>query len=160
MSYVFLDIETSGLNPQYHEVIEVGYVMEDGHEVEFSLPFSEQRASAEALQVNGWGTRPFAPLLDPREARGLLQDDLDGVYLVGQQTYFDAMFLKHFLNEAVWNFRLVELSSLVAGAVGIMPPMKSEQIMEFTGIQNPDRHGALADARWNKKVFEWFKDRG
>lgn len=156
--YVFLDIETSGLNPQYHEVIEVGYVMEDGREVEFSLPFSEQRADAKALAVNGWGVRPFAPLLDANSARNTLRDDLDGAYLVGQQIHFDATFLKEFLNEVVWNFRLVELSSLVAGAVGIMPPMKSEQITQLTGVANTGKHTALADAQWNKRVFDWWKD--
>src|ERR1044072_4603431 len=116
MVYVFLDIETTGTNPDIHEMIEVGYVTAAGAEVGFSLPFDEAVADPEALEVNGWGKREFAPVITYKAAIERLSRDLKDAYVVGQQIHFDMGFMREFFKamhvEPVWNFRSVELSSL------------------------------------------------
>ncbi len=156
--YAFVDIETSGVDPEFHEMIECGIILENPYrEAQFSLPFMLTKANPKALEVNGWGKREFAPEMEPREAAGLVWNLLKDKYLVGQAVQFDAAFLRAFLLAhgyfPSWNFRLVELSALASGHLGLEPPIKSELISEKLGISNEDKHTALADAKWDREVF-------
>lgn len=159
--YAFIDIETNGTDYNYHEAIEIGIVVGD-EEFECSLPFQLSRSNPEALEVNGWGKREFAPLWDPKHAAANIWSLTRDCYLVGQNVRFDERFVDNFLRAQgfipEWNFRLVELSSLIAGVQGLMPPIKTGEIIEITGITNDASHTALGDARWDKKVFEWCLD--
>lgn len=156
--YAFIDIETNGTDYNYHEAIEIGIVVGD-EEFECSLPFQLSRSTPKALEVNGWGKREFAPLWDPMNAAVQIASITEGCHLVGQNVRFDERFVDNFLRShgltPRWNFRLVELSSLVAGVQGLMPPIKTGEIIEITGITNDASHTALGDARWDKKVFDW-----
>jgi DNA polymerase III epsilon subunit-like protein len=156
--YAFIDIETNGTDYNYHEAIEIGIVVGD-EEFECSLPFQLSRSNPKAMEVNGWGKREFAPLMHPIDAAVQIAAFTDNCYLVGQNVRFDERFVDNFLRAQgvipQWNFRLVELSSLVAGVQGLMPPIKSSEITAITGIENKYKHTALGDAKWDRDIFNW-----
>jgi Exonuclease len=169
----FIDIETSGLDPWWHEVIEVAYILDpypaegEAREVAFSVPFDPAKASLKSLEINGWGVREFAPQEDPkvaaaRMALGGAASDLGGVTPVGNGVHFDMEFLSHFLRRTApalpnrpWNHRLVDLKSLAAGVLDIDPDKLTTGIIaRELGVPLPeDQHSALADARWNRDLY-------
>lgn len=179
--FVAVDLETSGLDPYEHEIIEVGLVIEKPRlggamhdsllieEFTFSLPFDEARASEKALEINGWGKREFPKLWGPARAIGFLQEALRGVHLVGKNPHFDAEFLRHLFHrwgeKPSWHHRLVDVGSLAwgvdqqscrsTGFEGTNAPPTTEGVEFILGVhRKPDeRHTALGDARWAYRAF-------
>jgi DNA polymerase III alpha subunit (gram-positive type) len=158
---VFLDLETSGLDPAVHEAIEFGLVFEDGSDAAFSVAFDVERASPKALEVNGYGEREFAPALPWRTAAITLHGALKGAVVVGNAVHFDLAFTSAFirrhssLDPQPWDHRAVDLKSLAAGRIGIDPrKLTSGAIGRHFGEPLPeDAHSALADAHWNRRLY-------
>lgn len=165
MNYAFLDIETTGLDPQQHAVIEVGYILEDsdsGEEYarrEVSLEFDPTYADPKALEVNGWGKREFAPVMEKPRFAQLLHLDLTDVEVIGNNVQFDMMFLSTFLKEhglqPSWRYHVVDLKAIAGGALGLKPPWKTDDLCAQLKTATPgDRaHTAMGDAEWNREFF-------
>lgn len=158
----FVDLETSGLYPVEHEIIEIGAILEvDGEVVdEFtcSLPFDAARAHPRALEVNGWGRRPFPERWSSWDALVRVDDMTSGAFVVGNCPWFDDAFLKvWFAGHGVtprWHYHLVDVENLIAGKLGLRPPWNSETVSEAVGVPVPvDQHTALADARWTRDLY-------
>jgi len=166
----FIDIETSGLNPYYHEPIEVAWVDLDHTvpDISFSLPFDPINAEEKALEINGWGNRPFATRVKHIDALRLLTEELRDEILVGNNIAFDLAFLSAYLRrhrrEPTWYHSGFDLKSLVAGHMGVSPALvTTERIIQHFGLA-PQRfvcakalkryHGALYDAKWNRHIYE------
>jgi len=166
MSIVFVDTETTGLNPFIHEVISVGYVIEtDGEivkEVEFSVPFDVDKADPKALEVNGWGTRHFPEQITVEEAALKIVDDWDSLAIMASPTHFDLGFILALLTKAgrtpSWSHRqVVDFRSFYLGtwfreadysALGL------RDLSERLEVPMPsDRHGALVDAKWLREMY-------
>lgn len=162
---VAVDLETSGLDPNVHEIIEVGLVWVKEYEdrqliqqMEMVLPFDESRADPKALEINGWGKREFGPTVDPAWARDFMVGVLSDAHLVGKNpASFDARFLERFLNNAPWHHRMVDVGAVCMGRFRLLEPPKTAEVEELTGIRIPEnkRHSALADARWAWDVLHW-----
>lgn len=155
----FIDIETTGLNPAYHEMIEFGMVTLDpttyeAFDTEFSLPFDPERADPKALEVNGFGARDFAPLISPEEAATLLDASiLRSDFVVAWHSHFDFGFLNQFYHRVggrtPWSHsNVLDMPSLVLARRGIIQPGRTATLMPLTGVlEGDDKHTALADAR-------------
>lgn len=169
---VAVDLETSGLDPTYHEIIEVGVVWEmpgrlgrEGHVAthELVLQFDESKADPKALEVNGWGKREFGPTVDPQWARGFLEELLNDAHVVGKNPNFDLAFLEQFLREPgvkwekPWHHRAVDIGAVCMGRFRLLDPPNTEAVESLTGIRIPEnkRHSALADAQWAWDVLQW-----
>jgi DNA polymerase III subunit alpha, Gram-positive type len=153
--YVFVDLETSGTVPGHHEIIEIGMVTDDGAEFECSLDFDIDKASPKALEVNGWGQREFAPKINIFEAKTAVQNFWMDLLPVVNNPGFDISFLRAWLcpEDIACSYTAVDLKSLVAGKLGIAPPLQTSQVVKHFGIGNPAKHTALGDARWNMHLF-------
>lgn len=160
---IFFDVETTGLSFFKHEMIEIGYVNHRGSiEFSFSLDFDESKADPEALAVNGWGKREFAPTVDPHWAAQQIALDWEGKAIVASPTYFDMGFVLAFLEKhdvkPTWSHRtVVDLRSYFLG-----DRMKSageealslDDISKKLGVPAPlDRHSALVDAKWMRDLY-------
>lgn len=162
---VAVDLETSGLDPNVHEIIEVGLVWQVHKEVrtmEFALQFDEERADPAALEVNGWGKREFAPTVDKRWARDFLMELLNDAHIVGKNPIFDLAFLEKFLHQKSgwkkpWHHRTVDVGALCMGRFRLLDPPDTGVVESLTGVRIPEnkRHSALADAQWAWDVLHW-----
>jgi hypothetical protein len=110
----FIDIETTGLLPGYHEMVDIGVVLSDLEGVETGrfftriMPEHPERVSTRAVEVNGFdvGRWKESGASAPAEAVQRLQEFYESkaggknVLMVAQNVSFDAAFLD-------WLFRSV-----------------------------------------------------
>lgn len=177
--FVAVDVETSGLDPRVHELIEVGLVFEEDagtEQVTFSLPFEPELASVDALRINGWDRRgsrtEFPDRMESVAAAELLHERLHDVHLVGKNPTFDAAFLAAFIDSEIgapppWHHRLVDVGALAwgwycAGPEKWTQPPNVAKVAEMMGIPIYDevRHTALGDAAWAYRVFRTIVPQG
>src|SRR5256885_1484709 len=157
---IFLDLETTGLDPAHHQIWEVGCIV-DGEEHEWQLYIDLSKADAGALRVNRFYERAVQWSnwhSDQREwaNAGLVAYELTrmtaGRMVVGAVPSFDVAFLEPFIRRAgycpAWSHRLICVETLAAGVLKTLPK-GLRQMAEGFGITFEDgaRHTALGDAR-------------
>ncbi|WP_160051219.1 hypothetical protein [Nocardiopsis sp. FR26] len=186
---VFVDTETTGLNPRVHHPWEVAVIVETpGEELvekRWFLPVDLTHADPKALEIGGfWDRYPQGTgivkgrLGEPRVVACTLARILAGAVVVGSNPAFDQAMLTPLLaaHGQVWaaHYRMVDVITLGAGAMyaddafPVIPgdphalPFSTTRISEVFGI-NPDdydRHTALGDCYWSKALFEAITKRG
>lgn len=162
--YAFVDLETTGLDPAVHDILEVGIVLENPEttleRVDFSLPVDLRRADAKALAVNHAVERAAeleAKQMPATSAAYMLTDKLAGAVFIGNNPQFDAAFLTEFLRKngerPTWKYHLVDVKALAGMALGLKPPWSTDQLLSALGLDAVVAHTALADA---EQAREWF----
>lgn len=159
-----VDIETSGLNPNYHDVIEVGMCDGTGETRAFSLPFNVFQASDKALEVNGWGKRAFAPEVGIPSGLAVIRDFVRDDFIVAAPAHFDIGFLealhRRWDQPIPWGHRrVIDMKSfyqgIVQGVVGVVEASNND-IAKYTGVDPlppEEQHSALNDAVWQAELF-------
>jgi DNA polymerase III epsilon subunit-like protein len=156
-SIVWLDIETTGLNPHAHQITEIGYIL-DNVETRIIPPHNLDNADPVALDIQHYYTR-IEPLgrADEEELARLYQT-LAGRTLAGANPRFDAAFLANLFEDEPWNYRLLDVEAYAAGRFGWEAPIglaKTVERLREMGYRVPTpTHGALDDARAAKAVYE------
>lgn len=176
---VFLDIETTGLDPIRHEILEVAMIKRTDsvpgadQEVTFSLNIDPLAAEPRALEVNRYEERKDAlaeAQVPDSFASRILFGTLKDAIVIGNNPQFDLRFIEAFLRRNAfevlgigmpftptpWNYHPVDLKALVAGKLGLgEPPWSTKQIARESGVPLPeDAHAAFADAAWNRDVYD------
>lgn len=160
----FVDVETGGLDPRRHPLIEVAIIQWPENELlHFSVPFKLSDCTEQALRTNKVAER--IQELDeisehPRVAMEILEEALSGRTFVGNNPSFDASFIEAFLlrnksivHPQVWHYHLVDIKSLVAGAYSLPLPWSTRAIAEICDVPLPENaHTAVADCEWNRDV--------
>lgn len=108
---VFLDTETTGLDPALHEVWEIAWAVDGGLIQTRLLPHSLDTADPKALDLNGYWDRgydvPTSPAADVD-----LKAILTGATIVGSNPAFDTAFLRARWGVAPWHHRLLAVESM------------------------------------------------
>lgn len=175
----FLDIETTGLNPDLHDVWEIALILREPDEeadAEFRWTVEPDLATADpkALEIGRYWERTMrlsnprfdAEFYDSADAARELAHLLVGAVVVGANPAFDQAFLTRWLRRhgQVWaaHYRTIDVTTLgwgyliatsaVRAAEG-MP--RSEAVSGLIGVDPAgyDRHTALGDARWVRDQF-------
>lgn len=182
MTVAFVDTETTGLDPDRHEIWEIGLIV-DGAELRWMLPVDLGRADPIALRIGRFHERhpqgyhfsegsaiansePSActPVAEVASAFAAFTQ---GRHLVGAVISFDEERLRKLLraNGACpeWHYHLIDVEALAVGYLAGLStapptplPWKSEELSRAVGV-NPDefdKHTALGDARWAKAIYE------
>jgi DNA polymerase III subunit epsilon len=175
----FIDTETTGLNPEKHEVIEIGVVlvrqtMREGRgpslelieEIEMKIkPQRLEDAEDEALRINGYNDADwiFAPELKP--AMEMLAKKLEGAVMVAHNICFDAPFLEKCFERAgvdntMKRYKLDTISIAFARFYNRPGDIKYSlgYLCDLFGIKNENAHTALADARALYQVYKKMMD--
>jgi len=173
---LFLDVETSGLSPKRHEILEVGAIRFDGPGCETSLsarvrPEHIETASARALEVCGYSPAKWAeavPLsVALRALRRLIkghdpyddgaEDSCDTIG--GHNVSFDLRFLR--AADPRWVDPATVDTMAIAKrlkAEGELEGASLDDLCRHLRIPRPRPHRALDDAR--AAALAWFKLEG
>lgn len=175
---VFIDTETTGLDPNYHDLWEIALISEDDDGwvediYQLQLGFDQlSRADATALRINRYYDRIDEGNLSPSNT---VADEIAhttaGKHLVGAVPSFDAQFLDVFLRRygkaPAWHYHLIDVEALAVGYLAgkakdapvsklIEPPWNSSDLTEALNIvvDEADKHTALGDARWAMAIYD------
>lgn len=142
---VFIDTETTGIDPLAHEVWEFAYIKrtyDDGYiggyvddkPVRAAIKIDESLANPFALEIGRYYERSDGDFTRATFGGGVLhyfskdvletlQRDTKGALLCGWNVHFDAAFLKKLLNEnglaPRWDYHFIDLTALCLGQPGV-----------------------------------------
>ncbi len=167
----FVDLETTGINPFKHEIIEIGCLIAKQNdnnewvvteEFEFKVkPDHIETAENEALRINRYDESAWMFGHTQEEALKTLSQKCEGCVMVGQNVSFDYAFLATKFGE--YNikdpFFYAKLDTI---SLAYMRFRKDETMTSFTlrelcerlGIKNEKAHSALADIRATYEIFK------
>jgi hypothetical protein len=180
----FIDTETTGLDPDRHQIWEVALITPDGREHVWQFPVDEMAADPFALNIGRyWDRRWPADIREvsdldaiyeahneksrrknfPSQGRAIkpgadwcrhFRDLTAGLHLAGAVISFDEERLRRLLHR--WHYHLVDVEALAAGKLGIAPPWNSDDLSAALGVtvSDEDRHTALGDAKWAMRVYD------
>jgi oligoribonuclease (3'-5' exoribonuclease) len=166
-NYLFLDLETTGLDSSVDEITEAAWITDSGQERVFFVEH-DRLPSPWVLDNTDYLTRiARAPKVAFARVATILGFDCGPeTYLVGACIAFDDRFLRAaYANtrEVVpYHYHVIDVEAMAMGALGLdtMPPLKV--LREKLGIpgKNQAAHTALADAREVKLIWDALRARG
>jgi hypothetical protein len=179
MRYVFLDTETTSLNRYKRQIWDLAYIVRDpdnGHddtEKQFFFNVDLRDADPISLNIGRYYERHPEPYFtygglfagEPDVLRDVA-DDLRGAILVGAVPSFDEETLARKLYKVLhlqptWNYHLVDIETLIAGHLGLLPPWNYSTVIAAAGlppVAEEDRHTAIGDARMVRDLWDWWKE--
>lgn len=160
MTLVFLDTETTGLDPLRHEVWEIAFAVNDGDIRSGIVPHLGGSADPQALAMNGYFDRArsaLGPRLWLHDVEIELRAALAGATVVGSNPAFDTAFLRQRWGVAPWHYRLWDVSAYAAGVLGHEQPLGLHAItqeLRELGYEIPDPdHSAAGDVATLRAAF-------
>ncbi len=170
---VFVDTETTGLDPRRHELIEIGLVRVkqdwSGATPTFTVidewstkvhPENIQIADPASLRINGYSATGWEHSPKIKDALGEFIKRAEGAIMVAHNVAFDAGFIDtylavHSMPNTLHYHRLDTVSMAYAKLHNTDVTRYSlAELCKHFGIENAHAHSALSDAR---ACFELFK---
>lgn len=160
----FIDVETTGLDPLYHEIIEIAIIQESVHGVsEWSTKIAPEfidRATSQALSINGYDPDKWHGALPFGWWANSVMEKLSGHMIVGHNVAFDVAFVKHAMSRAGADDFHVHYHSLdtVTLVYEHLTPcglrsLSLAPVCDVLGVSNEGAHSALVDSRRCREVF-------
>ena len=156
MNLAFVDVETTGLDPKKHEIIEIAILREeeDGKLLFWSTkikPNNIETAHPKALEVNGYSFNEWKDSPRLGEVVHKMFEMIDGAYFVGYNPQFDWGFIKEALDECgVQVPKRVRLIDCMPYAFEHLVPqglesLSFDSVRAFKGWKVAKVHGATKD---------------
>lgn len=166
MKLGFVDTETTGTNPHYHEVWEIGLVLVDTARAEteqriWQVPFvNVERLDPEAEKVNNFSERYEPISLTSHGVAEALYAAVAGVRLASCNIAFDTAFLREFLYRekltVPWHYSPIDVKSMCYGRDPSLIEGRTDDLLEAAGIEKDEhRHTALGDAWLAMRLYQW-----
>lgn len=149
---VYIDCETTGLDPDLHDIWEVAWTINDNIQVESRiLSHQLQTADPEALRLNKyWDRAPWGMQPEMNHDFDLeFKEILTGNTIVAANPAFDASFLRSRWGTAPWHYRMIDVESMALAVLMYERPKGLAGITEDLisigyNIREPD-HSARGD---------------
>lgn len=178
----FIDVETTGLVPGYHEMIDIGIVVTDLEGIPTDSlflrinPLHPERASAGAVAVNAFSVARWDTLdsVSPEEAvKRILEFQKSAskgkqTLMVAYNSQFDASFLDHLFRSAGQSWRqlyyyyILDLPSM-AWTMGFRD-LHGSSIAAKLGLAEettiPELHTGLTGAQFNARFYRTLQRHG
>lgn len=168
--YCVVDIETTGLKPEYAEIIELGAVMYE-HGVEtgrFSSLIKPRRLQPEGVYVNAFISDLTGitdeMLKDAPDIESVLpefESFLGGAYIMGYNVSFDVNFIydnfTRYLNKPLKN-DFIDVLRLARKVLRDMPRHGLKNITDYYGIDHTNAHRAVADCIATQQCYLRLKE--
>ncbi len=175
-----IDVETTGLVPGYHEMIDIGLVITDvkGNKID-SLFLLIKPVHPERLQPGAYAVNAFDP--EKWEERGAYSIDraVDSilsfhervcgdrqVLMIAYNSHFDAAFLDHLFRHAerswreMYHYYILDIPSMLWG-MGYTDP-QADEFMEYYQIKDEphiaEDHTGITGAMVNVRIYKAIMD--
>lgn len=172
-SIVVFDLETTGLDPERHEIIEIGAV-KVSHDLNSEIeefhakikPLRIETAMPEALQVNGYSDKQWADAAPVSEVLPAFLEFINGSMLAAYNNTLDIRFLlSNVLREQLSltsGYHYVDIFSIayehVVGRQGEDEKLRLSDMCAYFGIPKPpEPHQALDDAHAALSVWRMVR---
>ena len=162
---LFVDTETTGLRPGYHEIVELCMVKldhETAYKIEFphrteqtryylALPKHIERIDPKAIEVNGFSIAQWITMgaIDIDSVLDEISEFMTDCTVVGFNPWFDLRFLIALFgeNQPKFNYHAIDLCSVAypLKIAGKIKSVSAKGICEFFGIDYSDAHTASED---------------
>ena len=162
MQPAFLDIETSGLEPTVHDIVEIAIIHPEKGEWSSRVKLDPGAVvQQEALKINGyiegeWSAAPSFDQLMPK-----ISELLDQVIIVAHNVAFDMAFIEYAFkrrSKTSNNLSRYRIDTMMLAYEHLVPSgisrLSLDAVCDFLGISNEGNHRALQDARRCKAVYE------
>lgn len=165
---VFIDLETTGLDPEIHEIVEVACLVVDGETFniisEYEAKVKPQHlevAYPEALRIIGYSEKEWR---DARPASQVLKEVAKlapGGMITGWNVSFDWWFLqkgfKRFGIKSKFDYHKIDVMSIAYAMLYPRREIKEwglHDIAPFLGLRIVKEHRAMADIRLTHEIFK------
>jgi DNA polymerase-3 subunit alpha (Gram-positive type) len=165
LSYVVVDLETTGLNPTSDEIIEIGAIKFNGEEVKDifnKLVKPEKQVSENIVSLTGITPEMLAAELPIKPVITQFLRFIGDAIIIAHNADFDVSFLnvnlKKWLNKELNNFVVCTL--LVAR--DILPNLENHKlptVAKYFGIDVSNRHRAIGDSELTYQIWLKFLDK-
>lgn len=154
-TYAFLDLETTGLDPEFDDIIEIGVVItENGNIIDrfHSLVNPGKKLTPVITRITGITDEMLEEAPNLSEVSSTLLEFLGELPLVGHNVSFDAEFIKNKVNRHFQNplIDTLELAQIILPGAG---SYRLEAIRTHLGLPDSISHRALEDAEAAVNVF-------
>ena len=161
---IFIDIETSGLDPDFHEIPEVAVIRIEtsGQETIYHAkvhPLNIERSNSKALEINGYNSKDWREASTPAETAAQLESILAGGMLIGHNIKFDVAFISELLNNhnklQRWDRRLIDTIVLAHEHLSYsgLESLSLDSIRTFLRWSKEGSHRALKDCQDVKRLY-------
>jgi DNA polymerase-3 subunit epsilon len=171
----FIDLETTGLDAEKHEIIEIGCIivrqipcegrgcdLEIIEEIDLKVkPEHLETSDPESLKINSYNDADWLFAISLEQAMKILAEKTDGAVLVAQNIAFDWLFLeKAFVKTKIKNtmdFRRLDLISMAYAKLYHNPKITRfslHSLCHHFDIKNERAHSAMADIRAEFEVYK------
>lgn len=160
----FIDIETSGLWPWRHEILELACIRRDGKEVKRwsrkIIPRAIHKADKKALEIIGYSAEKWADAIPLSEAFEEMRVLMRGAVLCGHNVRFDLDFIDRNMKKETGTGRGFHhtIDTMTLAYEHLQDPCGSSlslaRICDVLKISNEGAHGALVDCERTMQVFD------
>lgn len=159
---IYLDTETTGLDPDYHEIISVCVIRKsDGRIWTWKAnPDWPDHIDDIAVTINGYTPQDWATAITQNEMAHELGMVLDGAVIVGHNPKFDLGFVENLF----WRHKVLckishrAIDTITLAYVFLVPwglkSLSLDGIRVFLGWTKHKTHSALEDTKDVKRLFE------
>ena len=165
---VFIDVETTGLSPIRHEIIEVACLVADGHSFQLVGSFDAkikpehiETAEPGALKVNGYSKSAWEDALTQNDALMKVANIAPSGVLVGWNIAFDWSFLDEAFDKRgiihKFDHHKIDAPSVVYAKLfrkGRFSSLGLRKVAPFFGIKLDEIHTAKEDVRATYEIFK------
>ncbi len=160
--YAFIDIETTGLDPQHDRIIEIAIVLYNGQEVAevFSSYLNPGRIiPARIGTLTGINPRELETAPAFYQIARRIVELTEGKTIAGHNIRFDYGFLKNEFKRLGYDYQRRQLCTLRLARERLpgLPSYQLGAVCARLGISNESAHRALGDARASLAIFRHFQ---
>jgi len=166
-NFVFIDIETTGLNPLLQEIIEIGCVtttpeLEVIEEFELKIkPEQIENADRVALKINHYNPDDWKSADNLEKVMKIFSKKVKNCIMVGHNVSFDAGFLEFAFNKTnlknTMHYHKLDTVSIAWAKLHKEMDFERFSLHELCArfdIKNKQAHAALSDARATYELYK------
>ena len=165
---VFVDLETTGLNPDIHEITEIGCLVVNARTLKEELAYEEkvkpvniEKASREALEIYDYSEKRWKDAKPLKKVLEKIANIAPGGLITGWNVSFDWWFLdkafRKFEIEPDFDHHRIDVMSIAYAKLYSQKKVTRlglRKIAPYFGIRLTETHGAMVDIRTTYEIFK------